>query len=170
MRDLRTIAAACEKDLIGIGIKIGYIDSYEVNSRATGRLGQCRAVRGRNRHFRIQITSALLSESIPLDELKNTVYHELLHTCPGCMNHGEEWRRLAGIVNLAYGMNISRCASKDEESVKIMRERRIATARYKTECLGCGNICVNQRECGFTRNPERYLCAKCGGNSWKRIL
>lgn len=37
MRDLRTIAAACEKDLIGIGIKIGYIDSYEVNSRATGR-------------------------------------------------------------------------------------------------------------------------------------
>lgn len=42
MRDLRTIAAACEKDLTSIGIKIGYIDGYEVNSRATGRLGQCR--------------------------------------------------------------------------------------------------------------------------------
>ena len=168
MKDLNAICLECENDLAAIGIKLGRITEYTVNSRAKTRLGLCSA--NRFGGYRIQISEVLLRDDVPLDELKNTVYHEQLHTCRGCMNHGEEWKRLARKVSAAYGIDIARVASPDEIAVKIHATQRREQAKYKYECQNCGRVHINMRASGFTRHPELYRCGRCGtlGN-WKRI-
>lgn len=45
MKDLNAICLECENDLAAIGIKLGRITEYTVNSRAKTRLGLCSANR-----------------------------------------------------------------------------------------------------------------------------
>ena len=78
MRNLAAIGIQCEKDLVGIGIPIGRIAEYTVNTRAKTRLGQC--VSRRSGGYRIEVSEVLLRDDVPLDELKNTIYHEQIHT------------------------------------------------------------------------------------------
>lgn len=169
MRNLATIGIQCENDLVGIGIPIGRISEYTVNTRAKTRLGRC--VSKRSGGYRIEISEVLLRDDVPLDELKNTIYHELIHTCYGCMNHDEMWKRFAKKVSISFGINISRTASNGDKSVQILREElNRREPKYKYECQSCGRIHVNMRESGFTRQPELYYCGRCGtlGN-WNRI-
>lgn len=169
MRNLAVIGIQCEKDLVEIGIPIGRITEYTVNTRAKTRLGQC--VSRRSGGYRIEVSEVLLRDDVPLDELKNTIYHEQIHTCYGCMNHGERWKRFARKVSVSFGIDISRTASNGDKSVQILRaELDKREPKYKYECQSCGRIHTNMRESGFTRQPERYRCGKCGtlGN-WKRI-
>ena len=169
MKDLNAICLECENDLAAIGIKLGWITGYTVNTRAKTWLGMCSPNGCGGYH--IQISEVLLRDEVPLDELKNTVYHEQLHTCRGCLNHGDTWKRLAHKVSVAYGLDISRVASPDAVAVKIHATQRKENAKYKYECQSCGRIHTNMRETGFTRHPELYRCGKCGtlGN-WKRIF
>lgn len=168
MRDLNEIAEECEKDLAAIGIKIGWITGYTVNSRAKRRLGLCSS--NGCGGFNIQVSEVLLRDDVPMEELRHTLYHELLHTCKNCQNHGKEWKRLAKKVSLAYNMDISRCASPDEKSVHILQDQHREQAKYKYQCQGCGKVHINMRASGFTRQPERYRCGKCGTlGKWKRI-
>lgn len=74
-------------------------------------MGQCRY---RNGSYTINISCRLLEESVPREILKQTVLHEILHTCKNCMNHKTEWKEVANQVNRAYGYNIKRCTSAEE--------------------------------------------------------
>lgn len=169
MKDLVAICSECEKDLSAIGIKIGQVTEYVVNSRAKRRLGLCH--KNRSGGFIIQISDVLLRDEVSVKELKNTIYHEQLHTCPGCMNHGENWQRLAHKVNIAYGMSVSRVADPDAIATKIHLTESREQAKYRYECQNCGRIHVNMRASGFTKHPERYICGKCGTvGKWKRIF
>ena len=40
--------------------------------------------------------------------ITNTIYHELLHTLPGCQNHGKLWKMYAKKVHDLFGFNICR--------------------------------------------------------------
>ena len=86
MRDLTAYAIECMNELDNIGIEYGNIIEFTVNTRAKKRWGQCRAVPG---GYSINISSVLLDERNDEKGLKETIHHELLHSCKGCMNHGE---------------------------------------------------------------------------------
>lgn len=168
MKNLYEIAGACERDLAAIGIKIGWVTGYKANSRAKRRLGLCSS--NGCGGFEIQVSYVLLRDEVPMDELRNTLFHELLHTCKGCQNHGKEWKRLAQKVSVAYNMDITRCASPDEKSVHILQDQRKDEAKYKFQCQGCGKIHINMRASGFTRQPERYRCGRCGTlGKWTKL-
>lgn len=110
MRDLYKVATECmyELDLLGIPYAEIPKERWTVNTRAKSRLGQARK---RNGEYSINISADILHDKYPLEFLKNTVIHELLHTCKGCMNHGEKWKAYAEKVNAKYGYNIERCVS-----------------------------------------------------------
>ena len=60
--------------------------------------------------------------------LTSTLVHEILHTQPGCMNHGRKWKALAERVNREYPyLNIQRCTS----SISYGVERRKPVYKYK---------------------------------------
>lgn len=124
-----------------------------VNSRAKRRLGCCRKQGDR---FTIEVSSQLLEDE---PRLTQTLVHELLHTCPGCQNHGERWKAYAGVVNAAWGMEIARLApAMDDEQARL----RVDTVKYALQCEACGKQFLRTRLCPLVRHPERYRCT-CGG-------
>ncbi len=173
MRDVNVIAIECMRELENIGIKCGNVIKIDVNTRSKKRWGQCRKI-GNN--YIIEVNQILLREDTDIDGLKNTIIHELLHTCKGCMKHTGEWKQLAEKVNRYYGYNIKRCDSADEKGIseeqkeKIQKERT-ATRKVKFifKCTCCGQKVERCRESKFTKYPELYRCAVCHGK-FERIF
>ena len=163
MRDINIVVRNCCKKLDAIGIQYGKIMSVTVNSRAKKRWGQCKRVNG---YYEINISSRLMTEDVELVHLETTVIHEILHTCEGCMNHGQTWKNLADKVNRAYGYNIKRTTSAEEKGIDSVVERKI---KYKFACTGCNGIVTRQRASDFTKYPWRYRCSACG-HGFKRII
>ena len=168
MRDLTDFALQCMDELDSIGIEYGNIIDFTVNTRAKNRWGQCKAVPG---GYRINISAVLLDERNDEQGLKNTIIHELLHSCKGCMNHGENWKRLAAKVYREYGYNIKRTSSAAEkgmceeaiaERVEAKKQARAARVTYKLQCEKCGHIYTHYRMCDAIRYPNLYSCG-CAG-------
>ena len=101
MRDLKKYAAECMSVLDDLGIRYAPIIRFSVNTRASTRLGLCRK---RGECYEIEISSLLLDERTPADSLRDTLWHELLHTCRGCMKHrGQDRCRGNSAAGLARG-------------------------------------------------------------------
>lgn len=163
MKNLKRIYDVCVNEVTALGIETGYIAGIEINHRAQNRWGQCRL---RNGVYYINISARLLEDDTDIKGVKETVIHEILHTCKGCMNHGTEWKRLANKVNRAYGYNVSRTKSCEELGIdsKQYREERNMVARYKIVCDKCGAACYRNRASDFVKHPEWYTHTNCGGH------
>ena len=93
--------------------------------------------------------------------LKDTLIHELLHTCEGCMDHGNIWRSYAEKMNRHYGYKISRCASEEDMNEEMLAET-LKTKKYVITCQDCNNKTYYVNNCKTVKNPHFYRC-KCGG-------
>lgn len=147
--------------LRGLGIPVSgkIAPSVRVNSRARRRLGCCYY---RDGGYVIEVAERLLEDE---DALRQTLAHELLHTCRGCRNHGETWKAYAGVVNATLGMEITRLApAGEEDQIPLRRD----TVKYILECQSCGKRIPRSRMSKAVKQPWRYRC-KCGGKL-KRIL
>lgn len=164
MRDLQQYARECLKELDAIGIEYGSITEFVVNTRARKRWGLCKPVPG---GFQISISSVLLDERNDETGLKNTIIHEILHTCKGCLNHKENWKRVAHKVNVAYGYNIKRTSSASEKGV-LEETRPPVPANYVVECECCGHTYTRTKKSKLITNTKRYRCGVCGGQLFLR--
>lgn len=157
MKDLKKLANQCMAELDAIGIQYGNVISWEVNTRAKNRWGQCRYIGGRR--YSINITNRLLDDNLPDEAAKQTIIHELLHSVNGCMNHGPNWKRVADKVNRAYHYNIKRTTSYDEKGVEPPKPRE---PKYIVRCPSCGYQWKHYRKCFAVENPMLCTCSKCG--------
>ena len=156
MRDLQKYAAVCMQQLDRLHIRYANNIEFKVNTRATSRLGVCKKS---GDCYTIEISSALLDERTPLQSgLMDTLMHELLHTCYGCMKHTGRWKQLADKVNAAYGYDIKRAAGKDEN---IIPPELSAKPRYRVVCQSCGAVYERYKRSDLIQHPERYRCGKC---------
>lgn len=154
---LREALNECMKQCDALKIPYGNVFTIEASKRVTKRWGCCRYTRFGSL---ITINKRLLEADVSKMALMDTVMHELLHTCEGCQNHGERWKRYGEMVNKAYGYNIKRCTSTEEKGIA---EPIRAAAKYRFMCKHCGSIVTRERASKFTRNPDAYRCGKCGG-------
>ncbi len=157
MRNLEEYVERCKKMLDAINIPYGNIKELRVNNRAR-RWGRCTGSSG---NYTIEINATLLDERNPDTGLINTILHELLHSCPGCMNHGSKWKQYAAKVHNKYGILIKRNSSPDDKSIQV--DSHNIKVKHKFVCNGCGATVVRMRESKFTRDCANFRCAKCGG-------
>ncbi len=139
---------------INIPISINIVPTITINTRAKGRFGQCKKHNGQ---YLIEISQYLTEAEEKY--IREVLAHEILHTCPNCMNHGRQWKLHAMRMNYKYGYEISRtnsCANMGIENPK--KE----SANYVITCNKCGTKTYKQRESKVIKNIERYRC-KCGG-------
>lgn len=96
--------------------------------------------------------------------LLSTVVHELIHTIPGCMNHGSNFKYYAALVNRKYpALKIQRCTSMKEVGVCANTK----PARYIAKCSCCG------KEWKYSRRPKIISCidqCKCPYCSTKTLF
>lgn len=143
-------------ELDALKIKYSPNISFVINTRAKARLGLCKKI---GNSYVIEISEILLDERI--DEkhgLKNTIIHELLHTCRGCMKHTGRWKQYADRMNAAYGYAIQRTSSREEGLVP---EPLAPKPRYRIVCQSCGAVYERYKMSAFVKHPERYRCGQC---------
>lgn len=130
-----------------------HIDPHvKINRRAVTRFGCC--TRRADGSFFIELTHRLLEGTDRA--CLQTLAHEILHTCPGCRNHGPLWREYAGRMNRTFGYAIARTGTCGELGVPDQRP-----VRHLVVCTGCGQEFPRATASPLVRHPERYRC-KCG--------
>ena len=148
----------CMKMLDDIGIKHGNVVEWVVNNRAKSRWGLCETLCN---GYRIQINGELLDEENSEAGLEETILHELLHTCKGCMNHGKEWKALAAKVNQKYGYNIKTQMTACEKGVKVRYNSMAGIYLYAVKCPDCGRIWKFDEQSDVVENPGFWRCVNC---------
>lgn len=89
MKDLDSLIFDCFR--ICNALEIPFSDNISIvwNGRITRKWGYCRKIRDT---YQISIATRLSEDAVPDEKTKSVILHEILHTCPGCMNHGKLWK------------------------------------------------------------------------------
>lgn len=161
MKDLNACTTRCEEMLRKINIPIGDNIIYRVNTRATKRWGQCKKT---DSGFTIEISYSLLDDRNEDIALMNTVIHELLHTCDGCMNHKAKWQAYGRQVYHEYGIDIKRVCDGVKQGIsKEVIDERFVSYTIQIHCTKCGKTFFRSRKTRLTKYPQFYRCG-CGGS------
>lgn len=160
MRDLMKYANKCMDILDALEIPYNAPTEWIVNKRAFKRYGQCKYSLG---EYSINITYRLLDERIPEEYLEDTIIHELIHTCPGCMNHGKIFQRYCDLVNDCYSCYhistyVDRHVSAEVERFYPVENK----AKYIIYCPECGGKSYYKKATKAVKNIYRYHCGRCG--------
>lgn len=155
MKNLNSILNKCKEELNNIGVECGNVVSIMPDNRAQKRYGLCSK---RNGNYSIKIASKLLGDDVPDAPAKNTVMHELIHTCANCMTHKNEWKRIAERVNKVYGYNVTRTAYYPE-----IEEKHPTQYKYEITCKNCGAKLRRSRTSNLIQNINNYRCGRCHG-------
>lgn len=142
---------------LGIPVSQHIFPQVQVNTRAKRRLGCCKR---EGNSFRIEISHSLLPSP---NKVREVLVHELLHTCPGCGNHGKTWKRYGELAGKALGVTVSRLSPAEGDGRPLRREE----VKYVLECQSCGAKIGRSRMSKAVKSPWRYRCP-CGGKL-KRI-
>ena len=112
----------------------------EFNNRKNSRvLGMCTYIGTLDGipRYKITINKAYLQNSDP-QSVHDTIVHEVLHSIPGCMNHGKKWSYYARQFMTALPQfNISRCTN-NEGFNNYLKKAMETQAKYTIICKKCG--------------------------------
>lgn len=162
MKNLWKLYSECVTELIRINMDISdRITEVKPNGRLRTVLGKCKYNR-RTGNYSIEINTCLLTDEAETQAAKETIVHELIHTCPGCMNHGYEWKRRGDRVSRMLGYDVCRLRDIDTLNnwgVEVKQE----TYKYALVCNDCGNQYKQKRWSKSLENPSKYRCGKCHG-------
>lgn len=154
--DLDKLLAKAIQEVKEQGMEPGNIDSTLYVSNAAKEFGRCTRT---GSSFEIRISKYIMNNSEK--ELMQTIVHEVLHSIPGCMNHGVQWKKAADTMNKAKGYDISRLASPS--AANLTAEHQAVLTKYVVACVDCGNELNRQRKSKLINHPELYTCGACGG-------
>ena len=90
---------------LGIPVSGNIEPEVQINTRAKKRYGRCMRLHGEKYEYRIEVSAYL--EDKDENCVRSVLAHELLHTCPRCMNHKLLWKTYAGKMNNAYSYCIT---------------------------------------------------------------
>ena len=152
--------------VLSSGVRPGTILSVSVNARFTARYGSCKRVYedGRTKGFAIEIAAFVLEDAIPKNAVLETIIHEILHSVPGCFNHGEKWKEMAARVMAWYpSLVIARTTKREHFGLQEENElTKTMPERYLLRCTSCGKEFPRKTKSKIIRAPWRYRCP-CGG-------
>lgn len=109
--ELNTLMKKTIAELNAVGYHVGNIDRLRVSGRLRRAWANC-ARNVRDNSYTITFGRHTIEKGCP-EGIRGTMFHELIHTCKGCFNHGAPFKRAASIVNAKYGVRVSRLTSPE---------------------------------------------------------
>ena len=144
----------------GIPISRSIHSEIQINKRAKSRFAACRKEKGLSGiRFTIEVGEAILQLE-DVWNIKNILAHELLHTCPGCYNHGAKWKAYASIMNQTYGYDIRTTSTYERLGLKEPEKKK--NIKYVVICQKCGARIFRQKKSKLITHTGQYRC-RCGG-------
>ena len=142
---------------LGLPLNKSNLSEIKLGYKEMRPWGVCRYTPRFNK-FEIYISRKLiLSNNIVA--IKNTIMHEIIHTCEGALNHGVNFKHY-GKMCATLGYTITRLLS-EEEVFGHKIEKKPDSFKYIIKCPCCGKEYGYNR---FTRAVEmsnNYICGKC---------
>ena len=132
------------------------IQKLTINERVRSRFGKCTK---KGSCYEIELSGHLMGADDTV--IETVILHELLHTCPRCLNHGKLWKSYAEKLNRKYGYRITATSSYNSMGLKDPGSRE--PVKYLVKCTKCGTEFPRKRMCSLVENVDRYRCGKCGG-------
>ncbi|WP_130812183.1 M48 family metallopeptidase [Olsenella sp. Marseille-P4559] len=87
------------------------------------RIGSCKKLRGGRRPL-FQISYSV--DACKTDALaRDVLFHELIHTLPGCFDHGERFHAAAARVNAAYGADVRATRRVPSQEVPVANKLQV---------------------------------------------
>lgn len=149
----KLLAQVCGEALaLGIPLAADILPQVRLNFRAVARFGCC--VKTREGHI-IEVSARLSAAGERA--VRETLAHEVLHTCRGCKDHGPRWKGYADKMNAACGYHISRTGTW--EALGLPDQKPV---NHLVVCERCGQEFKRARASNLVQHPERYRC-RCGG-------
>lgn len=143
------------------------IERINVNKRAKRRLGACKIERTPDKKLMYKIEISEIALQCDERDIRGIIAHELLHTCPGCFNHGKKWKQYGDVAEKALGYKISRTIRYEDIGIK--EPECTERIKYVIICPECGNRYERKRMCPLVEAPWNYKCGRCGSNlAYKR--
>lgn len=136
------------------GISPGKIEKNVRLSKAKKTWGTCKKKHD-TQTYEISIMEKLLESE---EGSLNTMIHEVLHTCEGCMNHGKTWKKYAEKIRRIYNIEITRTSSRKGELTLDLKN----DSKYHFKCESCNMDIFRTRKSKFTENYQNYRC-RCRG-------
>lgn len=155
-KDLNALLAKAISEVKAAGLKPGEIDETVYLTRAKKTYGKCEAIPG---GFAISLSKFFKDN--PVEEVMQTLVHEVLHTIPGCMNHARSWKEAAAVVNSVYGYDVSRLSSMEMANLTAADVQ--VQRRYTIVCFDCATELYRERKSKLITHTHNYSCGRCGG-------
>jgi hypothetical protein len=112
-RQIRDCLFEAIKNVRSLGHEVGTITDITISSRYKRAWGKCYRRCGT---FRIGLGTNLLRTTDKA--IRDTIYHEVLHTIPGCFNHGHKWKFIASQCDSKFGTKIARVTSEEDKMTR----------------------------------------------------
>lgn len=161
MKDLNSLLAKALAMCDSVGIPYGKIVRIELNNRLSRSWGRC--LTKDYKHYWIEIQGKFAKDEFSTDEaVIAVIIHEIIHTCEGCWNHGENFLAYGNKITEKYGIKVSASDSAENLTINVIEWKN--SARYEVKCVKCGYSICNDRMNKVIRYPSNYTHTGCGGS------
>lgn len=129
------------KDLVPYSNKID--NNVKISKRAFRFLGRCSKNWLKDSYF-ITVSQPLLNTN-NTKLIKETLIHELIHTCKNCFNHDNNFKYFMNTVNNRTDYNITIESNNKEYEKQVINFRKNNNPKYKITCAKCGMVTYRKR-------------------------
>lgn len=99
------------------------------------------------------------------NQIRDTIWHECIHLCKNCFDHGSQFKTIAEHLNFTFDTNIERVnknASKYSAQMAIEKPK----TKHEIYCNDCGRYLtsyknVTQKVMDIARHSKKYVCPFC---------
>lgn len=112
-KELKSCLFEAIKNVKSLGYPVGLITDITIHPRYKRAWGKCYR---KGNAFRIGLGTNLLRTTDLA--IRDTIYHEVLHTVPGCFNHGTKWKMVAEQCDAKFGTRIKRVTSEEDKMTR----------------------------------------------------
>ena len=164
LADIRFEVEKVSKILILGGYKPGIVRSVAFNPRLTRSCGRTRRLNGA---FEMDFSISFFKKGRETS-IRDTIAHEVVHTVPGCFNHGNRFKAV-GACLAKHGYHVERLC-KDEEYAKYVTRKEASGTTYHVVCESCGWDGTRRKRLSkilkgiMMEGQRRYSCPVCGSH------
>lgn len=165
---LDQIIKEVKRDMNALNIPFDDTVPIKINTRLSRALGRCCYRSGKA--YVIELSTVIINSDV--QELKNTIAHELLHSATIGDHHGGMWKYYADKMTRGSKYTITRL----HDTEKLNYDAMMSKYKYKTVCSGCGSEGRYTKKTNFINhlirnngNGKPWYCSRCHGSQWKLI-
>ena len=139
-----------------------------ISNRFTKTLGNCHYDSDYfEPHYTITLSAKWLATAEP-QKIHDTIMHEVIHSMPGCMNHGPKWKGYAAKICRRYPQYTITRLSHDDNYSNYLKENNMSGCRYKLVCDTCGQSWEKRNKTRIFKLAAlgRCACPYCKGSKF----